>query len=202
MHLFTHVRAKVALLFVGAFLWGAQAYADDDYVNIFTMDFETESTYTSGWTIGSKTTAYYGSRTVDSETSHFLNLKNTGSGNDVNTYTLNVPDLKNATKWKLDFDFAGYNSNTKSSTNFVCFTVSQSSGALLSATFDAAWTAPVTVADGSGNSLGTIKCDLQDKNTRDADVAVTVWHHVTLIDEGSGVYCTITAADGTTVSIR
>jgi hypothetical protein len=44
MHLFTHVRAKVALLFAGAFLWGAQAYADDlgtpdGYRELKTYDF-------------------------------------------------------------------------------------------------------------------------------------------------------------------
>jgi hypothetical protein len=33
MHLFTHVRAKVALLFAGAFLWGAQAWADTQTIS-------------------------------------------------------------------------------------------------------------------------------------------------------------------------
>jgi hypothetical protein len=72
MHLFTHVRAKMALLFAGAFLWGAQAYAemevikevdfqalaptsetmtyltsDGDYVKVGQSDWTSSSVYTA-----------------------------------------------------------------------------------------------------------------------------------------------------------
>ena len=182
-----------SLLLAAGLCVGASAWAD--YVNVGTVDFESESTYTANWTSNAENyhTTYWGSRTVGSTTSHYYGEKSTGNTRNM-TYTIPFTSFTSATQWKMEFYGAMYSSNgsntilrLKGSSNI--FTLSLPKN-----------TATVNILDGLGTEVGTLTQDAYSTSTRDNLNGFTNWLHftVTADKEENGVWVVIENADGTT----
>ena len=173
---------------------GTSAWAEDDYQIVGGVDFETEATFRDGWVLSatSKVEQNYGTRTSSTGTSHFYCQRDNSGGNRIGTYTIPNNMFTSSKNWKLEFDAAIYNGNS-----VACELGVTAGESKLFNIVTGTWSAPGTVSDSAGESIGSITVDAHDRNTRGNLVAVSTWFHFILKgNESDGVTLQINSSAG------
>ncbi len=168
-----------------------------DELAIDNVDFENESTYTSGWTFpnGNITTYQNLYDTSDAESGHYIELINNRNGaNRTGYFTFSDSRLTSADKWRLEFDF-GLASESAATGNSQNMRITCASGDVLTVTNNCNSTsASVTSEKSPSSAICTLTVPKVSSNAVNRYSAVPAFHFV-IECKSDGVYATITSLD-------
>ncbi len=149
----------------------------------YRLDFEETSDNNYGFT-GNMTKM---EQVESSNGTHFFHmaLGNASGNRTANISFANETAFTSAQNYRLEFDFGTISNGHQNGTNTI--TITGSNGTLFTINYGP-WTNTATIADASGNSIGTISIDAYKSGVTTSDTAYpTIVHHFIITGNASGI---------------